>query len=215
MSEIRQHIAHNITRLRLAAELTQKELAERLDYSDKAVSKWERAESTPDIDTLARLADLFDVTLDALVRDPQAAAVPMTLEEPPAVPPIPPEEDGLAQKRRDINHAIIALMSVMAVWFAAGLTFVLFLCIAPDLPHYWLCFVYAVPASVILLLIFNAVWFVPRRGFAITSVLLWTILATVYFHLLCYGHNLWPLWLLGLPIQGAIVLWAQFLFPKR
>ncbi len=215
MSETRQHIARNITRLRLSADMTQKDLAEKLDYSDKAVSKWERAESTPDIDTLTRLADLFGVTLDSLVRDPNADAVPVTLEVPPIAPPIPPEEDGLAQKRRDINHGIITLISVLAVWFIAGLIYVLFLSIAPSLPHYWLVFVYAVPVSALLWLIFNAVWFVPRRGFLISSVLLWSILATVFFHLLCYGVCLWPLWLLGVPLQAAILLWSHLLFPKR
>lgn len=215
MNEIKQQIAHNITRLRLAADMTQKDLAEKMDYSDKAVSKWERAESMPDVVTLTRLADLFGVTLDAMVRDPNAAATPVTLEVPPLADSIPPEEDGVAHKRRDINHAIIALMSVLAVWFIAALIFVLFLSIAPTLPHYWLCFVYAVPVSQILLLVFNSVWFIPRRNFAIVSVLLWTVLATVYIHLFCYGHNLWPLFFLGLPIQGAIGLWSRFLFPKR
>lgn len=215
MSEIRQQIARNLTRLRLEADMTQKDLANRLDYSDKAVSKWERAESTPDIETLARLADLFGVTLDALVRDPDAAAVPVTLEVPPLTAPLPPEEDGIAQKHRDINHGIITLISVLAVWFIAGLIFVLFLSIAPTLPHYWLVFVYAVPVSVLLWLIFNAIWFNPRHSFPIASLLVWSILGTVYFHLLCYGPNLWALWILGVPLQAAILLWSRLLFPKH
>ena len=48
MNNIKSIIAQNITDLRRAKGLTQLELAEQLNYSDKAVSKWERAESMPD-----------------------------------------------------------------------------------------------------------------------------------------------------------------------
>ena len=43
---------------------TQAKLADKLNYSDKAISKWERAEAVPDIETLHALAELFGVTVD-------------------------------------------------------------------------------------------------------------------------------------------------------
>ena len=69
MENLRLIIARNITELRREAGLTQLELAEKLNYSDKAVSKWERAESVPDIAVLKAVADLFGVTVDELIRD--------------------------------------------------------------------------------------------------------------------------------------------------
>ena len=54
--------------LRKAKRMTQKELAELLNVSDKAVSRWERDESMPDILLLPVLADIFDVTCDELLR---------------------------------------------------------------------------------------------------------------------------------------------------
>ena len=69
MSEIKPIIAKNIASLRTSAGLTQLELAEKLNYSDKAVSKWERGESTPDVAVLTHIADLFGVPLDYLVRE--------------------------------------------------------------------------------------------------------------------------------------------------
>ena len=69
MNDIKAIIAKNITDLRLAKGLTQLELAEQLHYSDKAVSKWERGESVPEISTLMAIADLFGVTLDHLVNE--------------------------------------------------------------------------------------------------------------------------------------------------
>ena len=52
MEDIKSIVAKNITELRLLNNMTQMELAEKLNYSDKTISKWERAESTPDISVL-------------------------------------------------------------------------------------------------------------------------------------------------------------------
>ena len=61
MEDLREIIAKNIADLRREQNLTQAELAARLNYSDKAVSKWERGESMPDITVLKEIADLFSV----------------------------------------------------------------------------------------------------------------------------------------------------------
>ena len=68
MEDIKSNVAKNITELRILNNMTQMELAEKLNYSDKTISKWERAESSPDISVLVEMADLFGVTLDYLVR---------------------------------------------------------------------------------------------------------------------------------------------------
>ena len=67
MDEIKTIVARNISELRQANHMTQLDLAEKLNYSDKTISKWERAESTPDIAVLIEIARLFGVTLDYLV----------------------------------------------------------------------------------------------------------------------------------------------------
>ena len=58
MKDLKDIIAHNLVRLRQQAGLTQLKLAEKLNYSDKAVSKWEMGESIPDILVLIQLAEL-------------------------------------------------------------------------------------------------------------------------------------------------------------
>jgi len=78
MENLRLIIARNITELRREAGLTQLELAEKLNYSDKAVSKWERAESVPDIAVLKAVADLFGVTVDELISEKGITAVLVT-----------------------------------------------------------------------------------------------------------------------------------------
>ena len=66
MEELREIIAKNISDLRKKSGLTQIELAEKLNYSDKAVSKWERGDSVPDVGVLKQIADLFGVRQPAI-----------------------------------------------------------------------------------------------------------------------------------------------------
>ena len=67
MKDVRQIIAENLIELRKVNKLTQLELAEKLNYSDKAISKWERGESLPDVEILCQIAELYGVSLDYLV----------------------------------------------------------------------------------------------------------------------------------------------------
>ena len=66
---LRQTIANNLLFYRKKAGYTQLELAEKLNYSDKLISKWERAEGVPDIYTLCKLAELFRINVNSLIND--------------------------------------------------------------------------------------------------------------------------------------------------
>ena len=67
MEDLKKIIAKNIQSLRKAAGVTQIELAERLNYSDKAVSKWERGEAYPDTENLIIISEMFSITIDELL----------------------------------------------------------------------------------------------------------------------------------------------------
>ena len=67
--QVKARIGANIAYYRKQAGLTQVGLAEKLNYSDKAVSKWERGDSIPDVLTLMQIATLFGVKVDDLLRD--------------------------------------------------------------------------------------------------------------------------------------------------
>ena len=67
VEDIKSNIAKNISELRQTKSMTQLELAEQLNNSDKAGAKCERGDSVPDVTVLKRIADLFGVTLDYLV----------------------------------------------------------------------------------------------------------------------------------------------------
>ena len=192
MQNTKTAIAKNITALRKAANMTQYELAQKLNYSDKSVSKWERAESAPDIFVLKQMADMFGVSVDFMLQETHG------------------EHEGAAEqelKRRGMNRLIIALLSAALVWLIATVIFVMLEIIPQTSEMLWLTFVYAVPVSCIVLLVFNAMWGKRVLTFVIVSLLVWSLLFSLYFTFL--KHNIAMIFIIGIPAQVIIVLWAN------
>ena len=201
MEDIKPIIAKNITALRQGAKLTQIELAERLNYSDKAVSKWERAESIPDITVLKAIAEMFQVPLDYLVR------------ENPELPVIQEETELTPRKKR--NHKVITALSILLVWFVAAVVFVILDMIALDTKLHFFAFAYAVPVSMIVWLVMNSIWFVRRYNYLIISLLMWTTLGCTGLLLFLLGINFWQLMILGVLGQGIIATWSKMQYRQK
>lgn len=190
MQDLKPIIAKNIADLRRAASMTQIELATQLNYSDKAVSKWERGESIPDVAVLKEIADLFSVKVDYLLTEDHSTAAP---------------EELSPKKRRD--HTVISLLSVSLVWLVATFVFVCMRIALPEMHSLWLAFVYALPVTAIVTLVFNSMWGQPRRNYWIITALVWSALLSVY---LSYPVGMmWLIFLLGIPAQIIIVLWSR------
>ena len=66
---MKKTISNNMLIYRKRAGLTQAELAEKINYSDKAVSKWERGDGVPDVAVLCEMAEIFGVTLNDMVSE--------------------------------------------------------------------------------------------------------------------------------------------------
>lgn len=186
-------IGKNLTRLRKMANMTQLELAEKLNYSDKSVSKWEQGNGIPDVRILVQLAELFGVTLDDLVREQ-------------------PERTVMPKNTRLLRRIIIIACSVGLCWLVAVVSFVLLRIFAPAIEYSWLAFVYAVPVSAIVILVFSCVWRYKWVRVISVSVLVWTALTciylTAYVSLIANAaeneiwlKNLWLLFLIGVPLQ--------------
>ena len=212
MENIKQIIAKNITELRQEAKMTQIELAEKLNYSDKAVSKWERGESVPDIAVLAQIAEMFGVTLDYLIRAEHEQPEPPqeVTEDQTAEGKSSPSSEGLRRR----NRGVITGMSILLVWLVATAAFVLIELLPGEPTWHWLCFVYAVPISMIVWLVFNSIWFTKRRNYLIISLLMWTVLATIFFTFLAFGINIRLIFALGIPGQIIILMWSILGYKK-
>lgn len=200
MGDLKPIIAKNITELRKRNNLTQIELAEKLNYSDKAVSKWERAESIPDISVLKEIADMFSVTVDYLINQEHEK------EE---------EETRRFTGRRLRNRMLITAISITLVWFVATFVYTNIDVITSNQQNHWLAFLFAIPVSMIVWLIFNTLWFNRRRNFLIISLLMWSALTCFFVLMLVLGFNLWPFFLVGIPGQVIILLWSGLRSKKR
>lgn len=193
--DIKDYFALNLIQFRKATNLTQAELAEKLNYSDKAVSKWERAESLPDIYTMKLIADFFGITVDTLISEPKKERVKPNY--------------NLGKKR-----TILCLASTAIVWLVAIVFFSFIHIIFPSIELTWLAFIYAIPVSAIVLLVFTSVWGKSLGNLIIISLLIWSVILTVYLTLVLSVANpsprLWEIFLIGIPAQGVLVFWYLY-----
>lgn len=186
MKDLREIIAKNICALRTEANMTQLGLAELLNYSDKAVSKWERGEAIPDVIVLKRIADHFGVTVDYL------------LEEKHSDSPINARTVRRIRKR---NHLVISFASYVCVWLIATVTFAVLMAQVPEFPS-WLVFIYAVPLSFTVALVFNCIWGNRRLNALPTTPILWGAILSAYLTLKhVAGIDAWLLFVIGAPTQ--------------
>lgn len=200
--KVKSQIGTNIAVFRKQSGMTQAELAEKLNYSDKAISKWERGESIPDVLTMMALAEQFEVQVQELLRDPNALPEnPTNLEK----AMVQVSERAL---RRKANKNIILALSTTLVWFVALLFFVVISSF--HISRSWVGFVYAVPINAIVLLSLRSAWRDFRWNKALISIIVWGSLVSIYVSLLVFLHeNVWKVFLLGIPGQIAIFLWFR------
>lgn len=201
--KLKKQIGINIATYRKRSGMTQAGLAEKLNYSDKAVSKWERGESVPDVLILCQLAEVFQITVNELVEDPDAL----------------PENSGSTMERvmgkavekalkRKADKRIILGLSTVLVWFVALFFFVVLSSL--DIPKTWLAFIFAIPTNAIVLLSLRSAWHDFRWNQILISTIVWGSLLSIYMILLViFGLNNWKVFLLGVPGQIAIFLWFR------
>ena len=196
MEKLNFIIAKNLSELRRKHTLTQLEVAEKLNYSDKAVSKWEQGESLPGIEVLYKLAKLYGVSMDYIVGEKE-------------VKPARAAFGGLTQKRK----RIITLLSVLGVWLFATVFYIFFNIFAHA--NLWTLFCWAVPASFVVSIVFDAVWHKRRFLFLIISAFIWSLL--LCFCLQFVNYNIWQILGIGIPLQLAVLLsaWLVKASPKE
>ncbi len=195
MSDLREIVAKNICDLRQGAGMTQLMLAERLNYSDKAISKWERGESFPDIFMLKTIADLFGVSVDYLMTDEHGDSV---------------KRDAAVMKIVRRNRILISFLATMLVWLIATVAFVTVGLVTPDsiLPE-GMIFIYATPISALVALIFNSIWGIHKLNYLIITFMTWTLLLSIHTTFLTLENlNIWLIYIIGIPIQIIIFLWS-------
>ncbi len=207
--KLKFQIGANIAAYRKRANLTQAGLAQKLNYSDKAVSKWERGESMPDVVTLVQLAEQFGISVNDLLVDANAL--------PESAGAVERAMGAMVEKtfKRKANKNAILMLSSVLVWGIALLVYVVLSSVG--LPKSWVSFFYAIPINAVVLLSLRSAWHDFRWNRALISMILWGCIVSFHVTLLVFAKvNVWRVYLLGIPGQAAIFLFFRlFRSPKK
>lgn len=193
MNNVKEMLPKNLVKLRSESKMTQSEVAEKLNYTDKSVSKWERGEAIPPIDVLKDLADLYGVSLDYLVGNTENGSY----------------DRRYTSKANNTNKVVIMLLAVSLVWIVATVLYAYGIIFAQS--SFWTLFVGAVPLTTVVLIVFNGIWGKRKFTFILISVLIWSLITTIYLVFLTTPsrYNLWAIFIIGIPLQVATILWSQ------
>lgn len=190
MSDLKEIIAANLIRLRQEVGLTQAQLAEKLNYTDKAVSKWERGESIPDLRVLIQLAEIYHISVDDIVKEQAEKAVKPKL--------------NLFHKR-----LLITLLSFALVWVVATGVFLILYCITSLSGFAYLSFVIAPLVSAVVLLVFSSIWGRRITTALAASAVIWSVMLIVHVFLWIYAPRIpiWPFYLVAVGVQILVIGW--------
>jgi transcriptional regulator with XRE-family HTH domain len=182
--DLKKNFSTNLIKLRRANNLTQLALAEKLNYSDKAISKWEVGSVIPDVETMTKISEFFDITVNDLIY---------------------PEKKKFHRIFWE-NHLNITFLSISLAWFISTIVFFILQEVA-DITKAWLTFIVTIPISFVLLIIFSSIWFNKKATMISVSGLSWGIILNIF--LMLNQPSYWFLFIIGVTGQLLIIFWAK------
>ncbi len=188
LEDLKAIFASNLINLRTQSNMTQVELAKKINYSDKSISKWERAESIPDVSVVKNIADLFNVSVDFLINSH--------------------DEFKLKNNEKKFNTSTVISLSMLGIWTLAMLIFVIFWIIGTKV---WMTFFAAAPVSLITLLVLNSIWNNKKYNMLIVLGILLSTFVVIYIAL--YRYNPWQLVFVIIP--ASVLTFLSFKVKKR
>ena len=178
-------------------KLTQLELAEKINYSDKAVSKWERGESIPDVTVLMTIASLFGVTLDFLVTEH-------------AGPEIVAEQTSYAKAVKKRNRMLVAAITFFAIAALETVVFAILQSVIGGLGKNLLyCYVYPIPVAAIVAIVFTSLWARPSLRFWSVTLLIVSLILDAFLIPWQVAGTFFP-WVFLIIIPAELVTMLSF-----
>lgn len=193
MENIKTIVKENLVALRKSNKLTQLELSQKIGYSDKAISRWETGETTPDVETLNVLAQLYNVPISYFFEEKHQEMVVNTKQE----------------EKIKANKLAISLLCIVSVWFVAIIVFDILNKVVGSVP--WMSFIWAIPISFLLAIIFSSLWGKRIWTFIFASCFAWTMILAIYLQFMSMSS--FVIFIAGVPIQIVIIL-SYFLKKK-
>ena len=191
--ETKEVIAKNLIACRKKAGLTQQQLAEKINYSDKAISKWERAEGVPDVLVLKQIADIYGIKVDDIISEDNA-------------------ERKIKVKRTlsVAKHWLIVGLSAGLAWLVATIVMVIWLLIDNTAPIAKFAYLTALPVSLVVVVVFSCIWGRVWQTALSVSALIWSL--CVLLNTVIPFENAWLIFLVGAALQVLVVLWFVLMF---
>ena len=195
MENIKPIIAENLIILRKSSGMTQAEFAEKLNYSDKAISRWEHGDTLPDINTLYEICNYYNISMDDLCK-----------------PLVELPDTGKNPLNNSFGEKIaLQCMGIATIWMLATVIFVYSRTFAGT--NLWQIFLWAIPCSFISLSRFCKKSYNWLGMTICLSGFLWSLITCFFIQFIQY--NFWALYLVGIPVQIMIVLWHIIKFERR
>lgn len=192
MENLKEVISQNIVSLRKHNKLTQLDLSERISYSDKAISRWEKGESLPDVETLYRLSEIFEVPVEYFF---EVHNEPLSKKE---------------GNKNILNKVMVTIFSCAIVWLLALIVYI-YLKSYKSI-DFWQAFIWGVPFTMLVLGYFDKIWGKNKLAFLTKSIFVWSFICAFYCSFLSY--NIWIIYLVGALTQAILIIY-QYIKPIR
>ena len=196
MKNLENIFSKNLIKYRNLMGLKQSELAKKINYSDKSISKWERGEGLPDLKATKNLCDIFGISIDDMLKENDDHKTKIT-------------KTILTKNRK---HFITSLLSASIVWLIATIVYVS-LVIAQVQGKLWLPFIYAIPISSIVFIVFSSIWGNNALQFLCITLLLWGVILSIT--LSTSITNIWFICVIGAVCQTMIAMWFALIRLKK
>lgn len=170
-------VADNLIKYRKHFGFTQASLAEKLNYSDKAVAKWESGESLPEVYVLSQIAEIYDITVNDLLTERKRIKMPFN----------------------KVKFITLSLFSNCILWLVALICFTVLSVL--NVNNSWFCFIATIPLAFILLLIFASIFKQKIVQFISISGIIWTTLLVIHLLLINVTKISYYVYFIGVPIQ--------------
>lgn len=191
MDNLNSVVSKNLIKYRTLAGLTQMELAKKINYSDKSISKWERGDGLPDLAVLVKLSEIYGININEFLN-----------------PNTPEQEVVISKKYTNKKHLLISILSAGLVFFIATIVFVVLFMINSTASFAWLSFIFAIPVASIVLLVFSLLWGNNYLNALFSTLILWGIILSICFTVSM--DRIWILCVLGIIFEFLIVFWFIF-----
>lgn len=183
MDEVRNIVSANLVKIRKQRGLTQAELSEKINYSDNAISRWEKGEVLPSLETLQTLSGIYNLPMGWFLEEHAD------------------ENARLFNSKRKALHFAIMSSAIMAIWTLLALVIVLLHGYTGK--YNFLTFVWGAPITAQIVRLTVKQVFKNKLFLLTSSVCLWTLLGAIYFY--WFSLNMWPLFFVGMPLQIMLV----------